>query len=84
MYKWEAALQKYDEEVQARILKEQQDYEELTKDNPCEHCGKGNQGVLFEDKSGNPYLMRYGMWSHKSRRCFYCKEIDTKIKEKSK
>lgn len=70
-YKWEQeSLQKYGEEVTQNLINEQKKYEEVKKDNDCNHCGKGNEGAIIELKNGTPFIMHYGLWSN--GRCSFC------------
>jgi hypothetical protein len=70
-YKWEKeSLEKYGEEETSRLIQDQREYERKKADNPCNHCGKGNEGAIIESSSGKPFLMRYGLWTNK--RCNYC------------
>jgi len=72
-YKWEEeSLQKYGVEATLKLIEDQKAYERIKKDNPCEHCGKGNQGAIIEMSDGKPFIMRYGLWSN--GRCNYCLE----------
>lgn len=70
-YKWEKeSLQKYGEEVTQHLIKQQEKYEAMKKDNDCNHCGKGNEGAIIEGRDGKPFILHYGLWSN--GRCYYC------------
>lgn len=72
-YKWEKeSLEKYGEEVTLNLIKRQKEYEEEEKDNNCDHCGKGNEGVIVELKNGTPTMMHCGLWVDGI--CKYCGE----------
>ena len=81
IYKWEnESLEKYGEEVTAKLIKSQKRYEEQKEGNNCKHCGTGNHGAIIEANDGTPFLMRFGLWSN--GRCDYC-GIKTKVKQAS-
>ena len=70
-YKWEKeSFQKYGEEATQNLIIDQKKYEEMKKDNYCNHCGNGNEGAIIESRNGVPFIMRYGLWSN--GRCEFC------------